>query len=198
MNRAVTVIQAMPSVNLSCFTYSVDISKGFLFPHRTLLFDFGIFNSSKAQVKPDDYICPMHPFKHKFPIQLRFKDIDKMGHVNNANYLTYIEVARVKYFEDVVGTDKKWSQQVGIILARIEIDYKAPVFLHDSISVYTRCSRMGNKSFTLDWAIVRDKQNQEEVVAQGNAVLVCYDYTHEKTIAIPEEQRNAIEAYESR
>jgi acyl-CoA thioester hydrolase len=138
----------------------------------------------------------MQNFKHKVPIQLRFKDIDKMGHVNNANYLTYIELARVKYFEDVVGTDKKWSQQVGIILARIEIDYKAPVFLHDTIFVYTRCSRIGNKSLTLDWAIVREKQNQEEIVAQGNAVLVCYDYTHEKTIPIPEEQGKAIERFE--
>lgn len=139
----------------------------------------------------------MQLFKHKFLIQLRFKDIDKMGHVNNANYLTYIELARVKYFEDVVGTDKKWSQQVGIILARIEIDYKAPVFLHDTIFVYTRCSRIGNKSLTLDWSIVREKQNQEEVVAQGIAVLVCYDYAHEKTIPIPEEQRKAIERFEN-
>lgn len=139
----------------------------------------------------------MHPFKHKIPIQLRFKDIDKMGHVNNANYLTYIELARVKYFEDVVGTDKKWSQQVGIILARVEIDYKAPVFLHDSIAVYTRCSRIGNKSLTLDWVIVREKSATEEVVAQGIAVLVCYDYTHEKTIPIPEEQRKAIEQFEN-
>lgn len=139
----------------------------------------------------------MQNFKHKVPIQLRFKDIDKMGHVNNANYLTFIELARVKYFEDVVGTDKKWSQQVGIILARIEIDYKAPVFLHDTVYVYTRCSRIGNKSLTLDWVVVREKESHEEVVAQGIAVLVCYDYTEEKTVPIPEEQRKAIERYEN-
>lgn len=139
----------------------------------------------------------MQNFKHKVPIQLRFKDIDKMGHVNNANYLTFIELARVKYFEDVVGTDKKWSQQVGIILARIEIDYKAPVFLHDTVYVYTRCSRIGNKSLTLDWVVVREKESHEEVVAQGIAVLVCYDYIEEKTVPIPEEQRKAIERYEN-
>lgn len=140
----------------------------------------------------------MQNFKHKFPIQIRFKDIDKMGHVNNANYLTYIETARVNYFEEVVGTDKKWSQQVGIILARIEIDYKAPVFLHDSVLVYTRCSRIGTKSFTLDWMIVRENAGKEDTVAQGIAVLVCYDYVHKKTIAIPEEQRQRLEAYEQR
>lgn len=119
-----------------------------------------------------------------------------MGHVNNANYLTFIELARVKYFEDVAGTDKKWSQQVGIILARIEIDYKAPVFLHDAIAVYTRCSRLGTKSLTLDWRVVREKNAAEEVVAQGIAVLVCYDYANEKTVALPEEQRRAIENFE--
>lgn len=138
----------------------------------------------------------MQNFKHKVPIQLRFKDIDKMGHVNNANYLTFIELARVKYFEDVVGTDKKWSQQVGIILARIEIDYKAPVFLHDTVFVYTRCSRIGNKSLTLDWLIVREMKGEEEIVADGIAVLVCYDYAHEKTIPLPDEQRKAIEEFE--
>lgn len=139
----------------------------------------------------------MQKFKHKIPIQIRFKDIDRMGHVNNANYLTYIELARVKYFEEVVRLDKKWSPEVGIILARIEIDFKAPVFLHDSIFVYTRCSRIGTKSITLDWAVVRQKENSEEVVAQGIAVLVCYDYRSEKTIPVPEEHRRAIEQFEN-
>jgi acyl-CoA thioester hydrolase len=140
----------------------------------------------------------MQHFNHKVPIQLRFKDVDRMGHVNNANYLTYIELARVKYFEDVVGTDKKWSQQVGIILARIEIDYKAPVFLHDTIFVYTRCSRIGTKSLTLDWVIVREKMKEEEIVAQGVAVLVYYDYQEDITIAVPEDHRKKIDTYEGR
>ena len=140
----------------------------------------------------------MQNFKHKVPIQIRFKDIDKMGHVNNANYLTYIETARIKYFEDAVGDSKKWSHQVGIILARTEIDYKAPVFLHDILYVYTRCSRIGTKSLTLEWIIVREKNGSEQVTAQGLSVLVCYDYVHEQTIAVPDEQRRSIEAFEKR
>lgn len=119
-----------------------------------------------------------------------------MGHVNNANYLTYIEYARIKYFEEVVGSQVKWSTQQGVILARIEIDYKAPVFPHDSIFVYTRCSRIGTKSFTLDWLVVREKDGIEQIVAQGIAVLVCYDYEHEKTIPLPDAQRRRMEDYE--
>jgi acyl-CoA thioester hydrolase len=138
----------------------------------------------------------MHPFKHKTPIQLRFKDVDVMGHVNNANHLTYIELARLKYFEDVVGTDVNWSHQQGIILAHVSIDYKAPVFLRDTIFVYTRCSKLGKKSIELSWAIVREKNSAEEIVAQGIAVLVCYDYASEKTVEVPAEQRKRIEAFE--
>lgn len=119
-----------------------------------------------------------------------------MGHVNNANYLTYIELARVKYFEEVVRLDKKWSPEIGIILARIEVDFKAPLFLHDTVYVYTRCSRIGTKSLTLDWAVVRQKETREEVVASGIAVLVCYDYRHEQTIPVPEAHRRAIEQFE--
>ncbi len=119
-----------------------------------------------------------------------------MGHVNNANYLTYIELARVRYFEDVVGFDGKWSEQQGIILARVEVDYKQPVFLHDNIAVYTRCSRLGNKSFDLSWIIAREKQDREEIVAQGLAVLVCFDYVKNETIEIPATQRQRLQQYE--
>jgi acyl-CoA thioester hydrolase len=92
--------------------------------------------------------------------------------------------------------DRRWSPEVGIILARIEIDFKAPVFLHDHISVYTRCARLGTKSLTLEWVVVREKNGAEEVAAQGIAVLVCYDYTRETTVPIPEDHRKAIAAFE--
>jgi acyl-CoA thioester hydrolase len=138
----------------------------------------------------------MHPFKHKTPVQLRFKDVDKMGHVNNANHLTYIELARLKYFEDVVGTDASSSEQQGIILGRIEIDYKSPILLHDKIFVYTRCSKLGTKSIELSWAIVRENNSLEEMVASGIAVLVCYDYAQHKTIEIPSVQKQKIIRFE--
>jgi acyl-CoA thioester hydrolase len=138
----------------------------------------------------------MHPFKHKTPIQLRFKDADIMGHVNNANHLTYIELARLKYFEDVVGSDANWSQQQGIILAHVSIDYKNPLFLRDTVFVYTRCSKLGKKSIELSWAIVREQSSAEEIIAQGIAVLVCYDYSADKTVEVPDAQKQKIIAFE--
>jgi acyl-CoA thioester hydrolase len=142
------------------------------------------------------YLYDMQPFKHKTPIQLRFKDADIMGHVNNANHLTYIELARIKYFEDVVGVDTNWSQQQGIILAHISIDYKNPLFLRDQVFVYTRCSKIGTKSIELSWVIIREKSTEKEIIAQGKAVLVCYDYAVHKAVEVPEEQKKKILAFE--
>ena len=138
----------------------------------------------------------MQNFKHKFPIQIRFKDVDKMGHVNNANHLTYIELARLKYFEEIVKMEDGLSKDVGLILARIEIDYKQPLFLADQIFVYTRCSKIGTKSVELEWQIVRDKSGTVEIVAKGIAVIVYFDYEQGKTMLVPTKHRELIGQYE--
>jgi acyl-CoA thioester hydrolase len=138
----------------------------------------------------------MQNFKHKTSIQIRFKDIDKMGHVNNVNHLTYVELARIKYFEDVVRADGKWSKDMGVILARTEIDYKTPIFLHDNVFVYMRCGRIGGKSITTEFAIVREKEGKEELLAQGLAIIVYFDYHRNTTIAVPEDHARRLKEFE--
>ncbi len=129
----------------------------------------------------------MTPFKQKTPIQIRFKDIDMMGHVNNANYITYFELARFTYFEALkkegIGVD--WVN-AGIILAKIEMEYKQPVLLEDTAFVYTWVSRIGSKSFDMSCSIVRVVNGVEIEAAKGLAVIVCYNYKTNETIPIPE------------
>lgn len=137
----------------------------------------------------------MNNFKHKTEIQIRFKDIDLMGHVNNANYLTYLEYARVKYFDDVADTEINWNEN-GLILAKATIDYKLPISLKDKVFIYTRCSRIGTKSFELSYQIVKEEKNTEIVLAEGTTVLVCYDYKNRKSIPIPEEWKKKLESFE--
>jgi acyl-CoA thioester hydrolase len=119
-----------------------------------------------------------------------------MGHVNNATFLSYIELARLKYFDDVIGGGRDWTKQDGLILARIEIDFRMPVFFGDTVAVHTRCSRLGNKSFDLAWKVMRELSPSTEIVAEGTAVLACYDYLRKESILIPQERRAAIEAFE--
>ena len=137
----------------------------------------------------------MNGFKHKTPIQIRFKDIDALNHVNNANHITYFELARVKYFDDVVHEEVNWSEQ-GIILAKIIVDYKAPVYFQDQLFVYTKCIRLGNKSFELSYSLVKEKDGKETELATGSSVQVCFDYKNQTTISIPLSWKKKVEVFE--
>lgn len=133
--------------------------------------------------------------KHVTPVQIRFKDTDKMGHVNNANHFTYLELARVKYFNDVISEKIDWYK-TGLILAKIIIDYKEPLFLEDAVIVRTTTSRMGNKSFDLTHKIIRIVDGKELVAAEGLSVVVCFNYEENKTIAVPQEWVEKVKKFE--
>ena len=137
----------------------------------------------------------MEGYKHKTPIQIRFKDVDAFHHVNNANHFTYLELARVKYFDDIAGQEMNWSKQ-GIILANAKVDYKLPILFKDKIFIYTKCSRIGNKSFELSYSIVKEKGGKEIVAAEASTVLVCYDYEKAQSIPMPEEWKKKIQDFE--
>ena len=122
-------------------------------------------------------------------IQVRFSDIDSMGHVNNAIYLNYFEYARIQYFNALIGTEWDWFDQ-GLLLANNNIDYLKPVLLTDDISIDTKCVKTGNKSFVLEYKLYVHKENEKVIYTQGTSTLVCYNYNLKKTIEIPEELKN--------
>ena len=134
-------------------------------------------------------------FKHKTAIQIRFKDIDQLGHVNNANHITYFETSRVNYFKDVFKNETNWKE-TGLILAHTEITYKNPIFLEDTISCYTKVSKIGNKSFDMENLIVKTSNSQDIIVAYGKSVLVCLNYLSKETIPIPTEWIQKIKQYD--
>lgn len=117
------------------------------------------------------------------PIQIRFSDVDKLGHVNNAIYLSYLELARMHYFQEVAG-GIKWERE-GIIMARIEIDYVAPVLLNEKLYVKTWCSRIGNKSFELSYTLYKKKDDADNEAARAKSIQVCFDYVAQKSIEMP-------------
>lgn len=134
-------------------------------------------------------------FRYHTAIQLRFKDVDSMGHVNNANHLTYFETARMHYFHDVVAPENDWKK-TGFILAKISIDYVQPVLLTDKVVVFTRCSRIGNKSFDQEYLITRKKADSYEILSKGLCVLVCYNYEQGVSIPILNEWTEKIKSFE--
>lgn len=128
-------------------------------------------------------IPQLAPFKFHTTIQLRWKDIDQFGHVNNANYLTYFEVGRFYYNRDV--NDWNWEQDQYLI-ASIKVDYLRPIHYPGDIKIYLRTSDIGDKSFSFYYAITFEKNGVEKLAALGQSTQVMFDLKANKTIPIPE------------
>lgn len=127
-------------------------------------------------------------FNHQTKIQIRFSDLDAFGHVNNAVFASYFEMARVNYFDDVLGKRINWKKN-GMILAKNILEYNLPVFLKDNIICLSAVTRLGNKSIEIQNALIRDNN---VLVATGIGTLVCFDYEENKTIEILNEWKTLI------
>ncbi len=135
-------------------------------------------------------------FRHKLMMDIRFSDLDAMGHVNNARYMSYMESGRIQYFRDL-GLWNGLPRLIGPIMAKATIDYKLPLDLEDErIEVFTRCVRLGNKSYDMEHRIIRQKNGHAEIAAQAVIVLVAFDYQAGQSILIPDDWRSVIMAYE--
>jgi acyl-CoA thioester hydrolase len=138
-------------------------------------------------------------YGHNTSIQLRFFDMDAFGHINNARYLTYFEEARIKYLDDIINWKYGWSE-TGIIMARAEVDFILPAHFKDEINIRTCCSRMGNKSFTLSYQMIKlsEQKQKETLLASAATVVVMYDYKSNSSIPVPDEWKKAIKNFETK
>ncbi|MFQ5950604.1 MAG: acyl-CoA thioesterase [Candidatus Geothermarchaeales archaeon] len=126
-------------------------------------------------------------FKASYPI--RFRDLDVLGHVNNAVYFTYMEMARVEYYQHL--TDKKNLEGFDLILAHISCDFLKPLTLGDTVEISLWPTEIGNTSFTLEYEI--RKKNSREPAARGRSVMVTYDYQSNMKKPIPDDLRRQLE-----
>lgn len=130
-----------------------------------------------------------YPFHYR--IEVRFRDLDALGHVNNAVYATYFESARIAYYQRLVGGS---LDRLGIILAELTISYKAPAHFGDELLVGVRVSRIGGKSFTMDYAIAR--VGDGALIATGQSVLVAYDYAAGRSVPVSDEFRARVAEFQ--
>jgi len=129
----------------------------------------------------------MHPL-FTYRLDVRFRDCDPLGHVNNAVYLTYLEQTRFSLWRKlgVFGQDRTSSDRPGVILARSEVDYKIPARYGDTLEVRLFVARLGRTSFTYTYEVVDDAGR---VVAVATTVQVMYDYKTAKPVPIPDDIR---------
>ena len=120
----------------------------------------------------------------KTEIQLRYGDLDTLGHVNNAVYLTYFELGRVLYFRKYLPAFD--ARNVRFVIARAEIDFKKSITMEDNIFLETSLDSIGNTSFTFLHRITN--HDGSLVFAEGKIVAVSID-ENRKPARVPEELR---------
>jgi len=136
-------------------------------------------------------------FRVKTEVHVRFTDVDKMGHVNNALYLTYFEEARVAYFKKLKGLDLRvmdGTSTLGFIVAEIGVKFLAPAFLDETLVVSIRVAEFRTKAFRFEYEI-RNRKTRK-LLATGYSVQVMYNYRKKRPFEIPPPLRREIEAIE--
>ncbi|MDR1883696.1 MAG: acyl-CoA thioesterase [Prevotella sp.] len=133
-------------------------------------------------------------FKETLPIQIRFSDIDALGHINNNVYLSYFDLGKTTYFETVKGKSAiSWTEGL-IVVAHIEIDFFSPVYYRENIVVDSKVTRLGDKSGTFLQQIRNVKTG--EIKCRCESVFVTYDAHTHSSMPIPGVWRQSISAHE--
>ena len=132
----------------------------------------------------------MREFSYEIDIDTRFRDIDAMGHVNNAVYASFLEQARITYIEDVAGVD---LEQAGLVIATLTIDFRQPIEFGQTVTVRLRVPEIGTASMLFEYEIRADG----DLAATAETLLVHVDRETGESVPIPEAWRERVATHEN-
>jgi len=140
---------------------------------------------------------PQEPatFRHYMPLQMRFSDIDMVGHMNNSVYITFFDMAKTRYFMDVRPGAVDWFN-ITLVIVNVNCDFYEPTYFTDSVTVYTRATRISSRSVTVEQRIVDDATGRTK--SRCVTVLAGFDPATATGIPIEEVWIEALEEYEGR
>jgi acyl-CoA thioester hydrolase len=138
------------------------------------------------------------PAPVRVPVQIRWRDLDALGHVNNAVFVTYFEYARLAYIRELLGPDAPIDRRTMLpvdfqfILAEVTCHYRSPVTLEDRPVVEIWVSQAGRKSFVFEYRMMDEGTGR--LLAEGCSTQVWYDYGTGRSVRVPEEIITMVEA----
>ena len=127
---------------------------------------------------------------YAFPITIRYADLDSHGHGNNAAVLTYLESARLGFYQAIDIWHPSPGMYTGMVVAHIDIDYLKPILFTDQVQVLLELTSIGNKSFTLAFSV--ETVSEHTPLARGSTVMVVYDNNIDASIPIPGDWRKKL------
>jgi len=140
----------------------------------------------------DNKLLDGYPVVIEIPVA--WGDMDAFQHVNNVAYFRYFESARIVYSEKLGLLTLREQTGIGPILGSASCKYKLPLTYPDTVSVGAKITDMSEDRFTMKYVIVSHKH--QKIAAEGDGVIVMYNYNEGKKTPIPEEMRKKIIAFE--
>ncbi|WP_226481895.1 acyl-CoA thioesterase [Natrinema amylolyticum] len=128
----------------------------------------------------------MGDYSYETAVDVRLRDIDFMGHVNNATYATYLEQAREDYFRDVLDVS---LTETNTVLVSLELEYASPIEADDAVTVALRVPELGDSSLPMEYEI---RANGERA-ATARTVQVLTEPNSGSSQPLPSEWRKRIE-----
>jgi acyl-CoA thioester hydrolase len=135
----------------------------------------------------------LYCYFHFTPIQIRFNDIDKLGHATNSVYQQYLDLGRMNYFREVLEEDMDWEVE-GLILASVNIEFIKPIEMYDRLIAKSKIYHLGNKSVKMCQELFNETKG--EISATSKSTMVGYSNKTKSTLIVPERWRKRIIAYE--
>ncbi|PID90685.1 MAG: acyl-CoA thioester hydrolase [Bacteroidetes bacterium] len=147
--------------------------------------------SSNHRELPADFLEQFH---HSADLQIRFNDVDRLDHVNNSIFQQFFDLGRLRYFEELLKPKMQWDSVV-VVVARIEIDFIAPLHLEDTPAVATRVHSIKPKTFHMQQAIYDPKTRL--VYAVADSLMVGFDTQQNKSHELLDSWVEAMERFEA-
>jgi len=127
-------------------------------------------------------------------VQVAWGEMDSFQHVNNVVYFRYFESARIAYSEKIGLQEYKKKTGIGPILGSTSCRYRFPLTYPDTVSVGAKVTEMEDDRFAMNYVVVSHRH--QKIAAEGDGVIVMYDYREGKKTAMPDEIRASILALE--
>lgn len=134
--------------------------------------------------------APRDSYPSTFSIAVQWGDMDALGHVNNTAPVRWFESSRIAYLEQSGIAKVLTSMKLGPILAAVNCNYRRQLFYPDNVHVGCRVGRLGRSSLTLEHALHSDELG--EVAADGESVVVVFDFANQRPVRVPDAVREII------
>lgn len=130
---------------------------------------------------------PLEAYPHRSSAEIRYADLDRQGHVNNAVFATYSEIGRVAFMYDPARPLA--PEGTSFVIARLLIDFRSELFWPGTVEIGTGVLKVGRSSFTLAQGMF----SKDKLAATAEATIVMVDKQTRRSTPLPPETAEALQ-----